>query len=238
MIPDSRIVVSPLISRIIDQDKARKTPQLHESFWQKARNHGKLALRGFGLGLFTNLPLRRWLHRRTREPLKVVIRQSRAVAFTRSLIHIVPVTLALWLITLNWVTYYVGSFTLDQTYYQIGAKALEIMIQASLATITLAYTRHELVAGNGLPFGALFSGLQVSQISYLWSMELWGSVKSKSLPIRRKLFLLVLIVLVCILAAGAGPSAAVLLIPRRNFWPAGSTHIWIGGTEDDIWPVR
>ena len=197
-----------------------------------------MVLRAFGLGLLTSLHPRRWLRRRSREPLKIVIRQSRAVALMRSLIHIVPMTFALWLITLNWVTYYVGSFTLDQTYYQIGAKALEIMIQASLAAIALAYTRHELVAGNGLPFGALFSGLQVSQISYLWSMELWGSIRSTSLPIRRKLFLLTLVIFVCILAAGAGPSTAVLLIPRRDFWPAGSTHIWIDGTEDEIWPTR
>ena len=197
-----------------------------------------MVLRAFGLALFTSLHLRRWLRGQAREPLKIAIRQSRAVALMRSLIHIVPIALALWLITLNWVTYYVGSYTLDQTYYQIGAKALEIMIQASLATITLAYTRHELVAGNGLPFGALFSGLQVNQISYLWSMELWGSIRSQSLPIRRKLFLLVLVISVCILAAGAGPSTAVLLIPRRDFWPAGSTHIWIDGVENDIWPTQ
>ena len=194
--------------------------------------------RAFGLGLLTSVNPRRWLRSRAREPLKIVIRQSRTVACMRGLIHIVPVSLALWLITLNWVTYYVGSYTFEQTYYQIGAKALEIMIQSSLAAITLAYTRHELTAGNGLPFGALFSGLQINQVSYLWSMELWGSVRSRSLPLRRKLLLLTLVISACILVAGAGPSTAVLLIPRRDLWPAGSTHIWVGATENEIWPTR
>ena len=140
--------------------------------------------------------------------------------------------------TLNWITYYVGSFTLDQVYYQIGAKALEIMIQASLAAIVLGYVRHELVLGKGLPFGILFSSLQVNQISYLWSMEFWGSIGSKSLSMYRKTFLLVFLLLVFVVAAGVGPSTAVLLIPRRDYWPAGSTHVWINGTQDDIWPMQ
>ena len=160
------------------------------------------------------------------------------VAVLRSLVHIVPVSIALWLVVLNWATYYVGSFTYDQVYYQVGAKALEIMIQASLAAIVLGYIRHELVLGKGLPFGTIFSGLQVNQISYLWSMEFWGSIGSKSFSVYRKIFLFVSLVLIFVLAAAAGPSTAVLLIPRRDYWPAGSTHVWINGAKDDIWPSQ
>ena len=112
------------------------------------------------------------------------------------------------------------------------------MIQASLAAVVLGYVRHELILGKGLPFGTLFSGLQVSQVSYLWSMEFWGSIGSKSFSMSRKVILGVSIVFVFVLAAGAGPSAAVLLIPRRDYWPAGSTHVWINGTKDDIWPMQ
>ena len=156
----------------------------------------------------------------------------------RSLVHLVPIGVSLWLVTLNWTTYYVGSYTYDQVYYQVGSKALEIMVQASLATIALAYLRHELMLGKGLPFGALFAGLQVNQISYLWSSELWGSMGSRSLTMRRKITLFTLILLVFALAAAAGPSAAVLLIPRRNLWPAGSTPMWINGNEQEVWPTR
>ena len=196
-----------------------------------------MILRGLGLGVLVGL-LRRWPRSRAQEPLKIVLRENRTVAILRSLIHVIPAGLSLWLVTLNIVTYYVGSFTLAQVYYQVGAKALELMIQASLAAIIFGYVRHELVLGTGIPFGALFSGLQVNQISYLWSMELWGSARSKSLSARKKLILLTLVVLVSILAATAGPSAAVLLVPRRDYWPAGSTHIWLNGNESEIWPAQ
>ena len=132
-----------------------------------------MVLRSLGLGLLSNLRPRRWSCGHLEEPIKVVIRKSRSVALLRSLIHLIPVGITLWLVTLNWATYYVGSFTLDQVYYQIGAKALEIMIQASLATMVLAYIRHELVLGHGLPFGALFSGLQINQ-SVTYGLQSFG----------------------------------------------------------------
>ena len=196
-----------------------------------------MVLRALGLGLLSNV-VRRWFRGQAQEPLKIVLRQDRIVALLRSLVHIVPIGIALWLVTLNWVTYYVGSFTYAQVYYQIGAKALEILIQASLAAIVLGYVRHELVLGKGLPFGTLFSGLQVNQISYLWSMEFWGSIGSKTLSLHRKMFLFVFLLVIFVLAAAAGPSTAVLLIPRRDYWPAGSTHVWIDAAKDDIWPTQ
>ena len=193
-----------------------------------------IVFRSFGLGSFSNINLHRWFRRQAQEPLKVVMRQNYTVALLRSLIHLVPTGAALWLVSLNWATYYVGSYAYDQVYYQAGAKALEILIQASLAAITLAYVRYELVLGKGIPFGVLLSGLQITQLSYLWSSELWGSMSSRSLSIQKKVTILVLVVLVFLLAAAASPSAAVLLVPRRDYWPVGSTHIWINGTANDI----
>ena len=40
------------------------------------------------------------------EPIKVAIRKSRTHALVRALIHIVPVGVARWEITINWNTYY------------------------------------------------------------------------------------------------------------------------------------
>lgn len=95
-----------------------------------------------------------------------------------------------------------------------------------------------MVLGKGIPFGALFSGLQINQISYLWSMELWGSMSSNYLSVWRRMIMLVFITLCFMLAAVAGPSSAILLIPRLSNWPAGSTHIWVNATFNDIWPSR
>ena len=127
---------------------------------------------------------------------------------------------------------------MNQVYYQLGAKVHEIMMQASLAAIIFSYVRYEMALGDGLPFGALFSGLQINQVSYLWSMEFWGSLSSDNIPIRRKLAMIAMITVSFILATAVGPSSAILLIPRLDFWPAGSTHIWVNATFDDIWPDR
>lgn len=172
------------------------------------------------------------------EQTKVAIRKSRKVALLRALVHLIPFAVALWEITINWNTYFLGSAPQNQAVYQFGAKFHEITAQASIAAIVFSYVRHEMSLGQGLPFGALFSGLQVSQLSYLWSMEFWGSICSKHLPLRRRIGMAVVITFAFILAAAVGPSSAILLIPRLDYWPAGSTDIWLNITAQDLWPNR
>ena len=172
------------------------------------------------------------------EPTKIAIRRSRTTALLRTLIHVIPVGVALWEIVLNWNTYFVGYAIYNQAYYQFGAKAHEIAIEASLSAVIFSYVRYELMLGDGIPFGALFSGLQVSQASYLWSMEFLGTVSSRTISTKRKLRLLSVVAASIFLAAISGPSSAILLVPRLDYWPAGSTNIWINVTSDSLWPSR
>ena len=170
------------------------------------------------------------------EQTKVAIRKSRTTALLRALIHIVPVGVAMWEIALNWNTYFVGYAIYNQAYYQFGAKAHEIFIEASLSAIVFSYVRYELMLGGGIPFGALFSGLQVSQASYLWSMEFWGTVSSRTISLESRSRLLIVVAASVFLAAVAGPSSAILLVPRLDYWPGGSTNFWINVTSDSLWP--
>lgn len=172
------------------------------------------------------------------EPTKVAIRRSRTTALLRALIHIVPVGVALWEIVLNWNTYFVGYAVYNQAYYQFGAKVHEIAIEASLSAVIFSYVRYELMLGDGIPFGALFSGLQISQASYLWSMEFWGTISSRTISSKSKLRLLAVVTASIFLAAVTGPSSAILLVPRLDYWPAGSTNILGNVTSDDLWPSR
>ena len=112
-----------------------------------------------------------------------------------------------------------------------------VRVQAPIGYIMFMYIRYELSLGQGLPFGALFSGLQISQVSYLWSMEFWGTACS-NLPIRKKIGIIGVISIAIFLAATIGPSSAILLIPRLAYWPAGSTDIWVNATFQDLWPDR
>ena len=182
--------------------------------------------------------IRRVTGRGLHEPTKKAIRKNRTIALLRCLIHLFPVSISLFEIILNWNTFYVGVSIYNQAVYQLVAKTHEIAIQASLATVVFSYVRHELTIGNGIPFGTLFSGLHISQIAYLWSMEYWGSLRSPHLPLHRKIALSLLIFVSIVLASLSGPSSAILLIPRQDFWPGGNTDIWINATIDDLYPTR
>ena len=195
------------------------------------------------LGLYAVISAFRFLRHQTvgkgyDEPIKVAIRKSRTQALMRAFIHIVPVCVALWEITINWNTYYLGATIRNQGYYQFGVKMHEMTAQASLAAIVFTYIRYEMSSGQGLPFGAMFSGLQISQASYLWSMEFWGSIYSKHLSIRRRITLILVVTSAIVLAAVVGPSSAILLIPRLEYWLAGATDIWLNVTSQELWPDR
>ena len=172
------------------------------------------------------------------EQTKIAVRRSRTTALLRALIHVIPVGVALWEIVLNWNTYFVGYDIYNFAYYQFGAKVHEIAIEASLSAVIFSYVRYELMLGDGIPFGALFSGLQISQASYLWSMEFWGTISSRTISSKSKLCLLSVVTVSIFLAAVSGPSSAILLVPRLDYWPAGSTHIWINITSESLWPSR
>lgn len=207
--------------------------------WTQVQDVSRLVLRALGFNLIVHAcgSLRHVTGKGLHEPVKIAIRKDRVIALLRSLIHIIPISVALCEIILNWNTYYVGVSIYNQAVYQIVAKTHELAIQASLATILYSYIRYEMTVGNGIPFGALFSGLQISQISYMWSMEFWGSVRTAHLPLRRKAGLLAIIILSIVLASLSGPSSAVLLVPRLDFWQAGSTDIWINATSEDVYPT-
>ncbi|KAL8628781.1 hypothetical protein Q9189_005509 [Teloschistes chrysophthalmus] len=225
--------------RSTPRNTAKSKPGLG-SFGSRVKDAWKATVRALSLSLIIHAlrglrhPLGRGLH----EPLKVAIRQSRLVAFLRTLVHVVPFGFSLFEIILNWKVYYVGTSPYNQANYQIIAKAHEIMIQASIAAIIFSALRRELALGNGLPFGLLFSGLQISQISYLWSMEFWGAVRTDCLRPVRKIALFALVAGGLLLAATSRPASAILLIPRQQLWPGGSTHIWVNATSEQLWPTK
>lgn len=213
--------------------------QVLESFRKQLQDGSKTLFRALGLNVISTFF--RFLRYQTvgkgyTEQTKVAIRRNRTTALLRALIHIIPVGVALWEIVLNWNTYFVGYDIYNLAYYQFGAKMHEIAIQASLSAVIFSYVRYELMLGDGIPFGALFSGLQISQASYLWSMEFWGTICSCTISSKRKLRLLVVVTTSIFIAAVTGPSSAILLVPRLDYWPAGSTNIWINITADNLWP--
>jgi hypothetical protein len=112
-----------------------------------------------------------------------------------------------------------------------------MLMKASIATVAFAYIREELI-NHEMPFGALFSALQVTTLSYLWSLEFWGSDTSPHLRGRRKVLFLAFVPLSLLLAAGVGPSLAIALIPRQTDFPAGRTSLWLNITKNEMFPAN
>ncbi|CAI6316245.1 unnamed protein product [Periconia digitata] len=54
--------------------------------------------------------------------------------------------------------------------------------------------------------------------------------------VESKLFFFCLTALFCFLAAIVGPASALLLLPSTAWLPAGSTHINLNGSSDQLWP--
>ncbi|MCJ1357082.1 MAG: hypothetical protein MMC33_007078 [Icmadophila ericetorum] len=169
------------------------------------------------------------------EPKKVAIQYSQWAAGLKSLIHLIPLGVAILEIVRNWQGRYIGATFDLQSYYQFAAKAHEILIQASLGTVLLSFILRGL-AGKGLPFGALLSGLQFTQVSYMWSTELWSSVFAQGFYLSKKLAFLAIALTCGLIAATSGPSSATLLIPRLGFWPLLFIHVVVNSTSQDIWP--
>ena len=193
-------------------------------------------LRSIGLGIVVTV-FQGTFSRKFVEPTKAAIISNRFIALLRSLIHVLPVGVALTEIIVNWNGYYVGAIFDNQTVLQFAAKAHEITIQASLAAIIQSHMRHLIIAVSGLPFGALLGATQFNQISYLWSTELWSSALSKKFRVDRKLGFLIAVVLCTLIASTAGPSSATLLIPRQDLWPLKSFHLFLNATSEELWPL-
>jgi hypothetical protein len=100
-----------------------------------------------------------------------------------------------------------------------------------LSAIIITYIRKELVFGNGIPFGTVFSATQFKDLTFLWSPELWGTVYHKWENKRTKWFIICLLVVCSIGGLTVGPSTGILMRPRLDEWPAGGTTSWINATE-------
>lgn len=117
---------------------------------------------------------------------------------------------------------------------------------ASIGAATFAYIREEMAFGVGVTIGTVFAGQQFASVNNLWSMEFWSAIydarshsksarKQKWYKISPKWRMVWLITLATVLGVAVGPSGAVLMRPRLDWWPAGGTYFWLNVTFDDIY---
>jgi len=171
------------------------------------------------------------------EHRKICIYKNRRIAVLHSLIHLPPLIGAITLLTLNWMQYFIGTEFSESTTIQFVAKLHELLMQTSIAELILHIIRNQAV-NYFLPLGALSALMQTFQISYLWSLDFWSAITSKTFDNRRKAVFIIVPLLV-ILTTLVGPSSAVLMIPRSGVPRVVDTKWgWVPAPLDEMFPNK
>ncbi|QIX01993.1 hypothetical protein AMS68_007510 [Peltaster fructicola] len=181
------------------------------------------------------------------EDEKAAFYKSRRLAFVKSLIHWLPVSVAVTLVFLNIWQYYIGGELAGPegqdaqklAALQFAAKLHELLMLASLSTIVFAYIRYQMAFGDGVTIGMVFAGQQFQSISNLWSIEFWSAVynaRNHASGVRRqRWFLVTLITCATLLGVSVGPSSANLMRPRLDWWPSGGSTFYLNVSQDALY---
>jgi len=199
-------------------------------------------LRSLGLESVAHLwPYGRLAKRR--EDPKAVIEKSRGLALSRCAIHILPICVSIVIISISTIHIYLGrtlpgsiaSIAVNIALLQGAAKMQELLIVGSTTAVVMHVLRHELVSGDGVPFGLLGGGFQFSGLGYFWAPEFWGAMLHTPLTFRKKATLAGTLLVAGLIAVAAGPACAILLVPREQTWKAGGGTFYLPGTNDMLW---
>lgn len=151
------------------------------------------------------------------EVRKIVLKKPLEQFLVSSIVHLIPVSVCIYLLYLDFSRYYwyLEPRTGTTNALQFAAKVQELFILASLSAMALHHARRHLL-GTGLPLGLVSASYRVSDILVLKEKSFWCALYNNR---ARKLGLFI--------AAGAlfsvlvGPSTAVALLPTQGFspWP-------------------
>ena len=154
-------------------------------------------------------------------PMRHAIDLSMSKALLRSTLHVSTILIASFLITLSARRVYfsdIDGFPGQDIFLQslqYVVKAHEILMTASITDVVLHRIRWDLISA-GVPFGLLSAAYQLSDLSYLKSIEFrrgfWGyQTRDRSF---RRLSLGVLVGLSCFLSVFVGPSSGAVMVSR------------------------
>lgn len=127
--------------------------------------------------------------------------------------------------------------------WQLGAKAHELFMLASLSFIAFYHMRRLLIGSNGIPFGLLIATFTAGSPTMLKTRSFWaGFARNRSFGL--------LLVLVCILSVILGPSSAIAMIPSLDWfelnraewrdnvgWPNEGEAIYFLEEPQNLWPT-
>ena len=176
---------------------------------------------------------------------------SRLEALKRSLVHVLPLSITLLILSFNLFNKYWSDLGAPHQNvilqaFQFAAKGHEMSMGLSLSTIVMHRIRYGLSVSGGVPLGLLPAGYQLSSIGYLTEAGFWGGALAK--PTFRWLPLGTLLAWAFALTTVVGPSSAIVLIPRLDFWDLPKSFFstpdhtmnptYILNTQSNLWPQQ
>ncbi|KAI0414702.1 hypothetical protein F5X98DRAFT_238752 [Xylaria grammica] len=107
----------------------------------------------------------------------------------------------------------------------VAAKVHETLIIASLFNIVIYHIRRGLLGRRGIPYGFLTAPFQLMSPLYLFTSEFWSCLRSANV---HSALLALLLVVSFVLAALAGASSGIIIIPKLGWrvLPESLEEIW------------
>jgi hypothetical protein len=157
------------------------------------------------------------------KPTTVISDKKRDVLLQCFLLHFPSIVITIGVLSLTFSSIFWQApnpdFNSILSALQFAAKVHESLIILSLSAIVLHRIRFDLMGERGVPLGLLSSGYQLSSVSYLFSSELWVGILKPERGRYRGLSTILLLLVAFILAGLSGPSSAITMIPRLDWWP-------------------
>ena len=184
----------------------------------------------------------------TRETSKVAIKTGHGALLLANIVHLPAILISSTLLYLSFATVYGVDYSNPYSKtilngLQFVSKFHEITVTTSLTAIVLHRIHYSLMKHSGVPLGFLTSAYQLGALNYLVSAQFWGAATAK---FRYKnstwLPLWLLIAVSSVLASIVGPSSAILMIPRLDWWqlnnPLNYTSVstFLPLRRSEIWP--
>ena len=180
-------------------------------------------------------------------------KRSRWILLLYCLPHMLPLSVTITILSLNAFGVYWQDLgrpnqnTVLQA-LQYVAKAHEVTMAASLTAMVVHQTHLDLKGPNGIPLGFLTAGFQLGDPLFVCTKEFFGGSMARVHSRRASRFsvLVYLLILGFALTLVVGPSSAVAMIPRLDWWdvskvnafgPEYTDRVYFNRTEAELWPV-
>ena len=170
------------------------------------------------------------------------------------LLHAVPLVVTIAILCLNALKVYwqdLGSPNQNAVLQalQYAAKAQEIMMATSLTAIVVHRTQHDLFTSQGVPLGLITACYQLGDPLSCCKKEFFGGLKARlrSTDWSHSFPLPFLLIFGFALTSILGPSSAVAIIPRLDWWDVPKAkafgteytdRVYFNRTQDELWPAN